>query len=146
MHEGDLLQLCMDRLQPGGCLIVNVHIIPQWASLKDSFLSREFASVQVLRVSGYDQCVVCCLKKNVHDEIPATISPGESRFTVPYAQQMASYLNALNKTDSFLHNFSVDGDWLLRSQSLYGARCAAVHGTVPQVTECRLWHHTTWEG
>lgn len=68
MHEEAMLELCRRRLQPGGCLLVNVHVLPTAALLTTLFLRHGFASVQVLRVAGCVQCVVACLAYHENDE------------------------------------------------------------------------------
>lgn len=98
MHEGGLIDLCARRLRPGGVLLVNAHVLPTAANLERDFLTRGFATVQALRVSGCTQTVLACV---VPDE-KAPIAEHRlhvreekcNRFTVHQLQVLARGLNA----------------------------------------------------
>ncbi|EKF38446.1 hypothetical protein MOQ_001348 [Trypanosoma cruzi marinkellei] len=147
MHDGSLIDVCQSRLCPGGVLIVNAHILPTREALEEQFLSRGFASVQVLRVAGCVQSIVVCLAR---DKASASIPKEEKsingrggrrqierldRFCVRHARHLASYIRYASRADPgmcrlFRNGFSLDANWLRSSRSVKGASC-----------NTRVWEH-----
>ncbi|KPA85286.1 hypothetical protein ABB37_01627 [Leptomonas pyrrhocoris] len=98
MHEGGLIDLCARRLRPGGVLLVNAHVLPTAANLERDFLTRGFATVQALRVSGCTQTVVVCVTPDAEMDQKGGKTQREekcARFTMHQLQQLAHQLNAL---------------------------------------------------
>ncbi|RNF18653.1 hypothetical protein TcG_04765 [Trypanosoma cruzi] len=147
MHDGSLIDVCQSRLCPGGALIVNAHILPTREALEEQFLSRGFASVQVLRVAGCVQSIVVCLAR---DKASARIPNEEKsnkreggqqqigrldRFCIRHARHLASYIQYASRADPgmcrlFRSGFSLDANWLRSSRSVEGASC-----------NTRVWEH-----
>ncbi|KEG11807.1 hypothetical protein DQ04_02261060 [Trypanosoma grayi] len=148
MHDGGLIELCRSRLQPGGALIVNAHILPTTENLEGQFLSHGFATVQVLHVAGCDQSIVVCLagddassqgagadkKLQQNKEEEASVAR-LNRFCVRHARHMAQHIRdavrALpNAMQPLRGGFHLDAAWLKSSRSLKSASCPT-----------RLWEH-----
>ncbi|KAG5475092.1 hypothetical protein CUR178_04542 [Leishmania enriettii] len=107
MHEGTLVELCAQRLRPGGVLLVNAHVLPAVANLRCDFLSYDFSTVQALRVAGYTQTVVACVARDAAvSAAPAAaarapnaavcapfLAEKRGRFTVRQMRLLAAALN-----------------------------------------------------
>lgn len=61
VHNSCLLTRCKKRLTPGGALLINAHVDTDTDTLTKCFLTKGFASVQILKVEGCRQCIVVCL-------------------------------------------------------------------------------------
>ncbi|AYU80341.1 hypothetical protein LdCL_280023700 [Leishmania donovani] len=109
MHEGTLVELCARRLQPGGVLVVNAHVLPSVENLRRDFLGCGFSTVQALRVAGHTQTVVVCVAQDkAADGEPAAaerlassascapmLTEKRGRFTVRQMQVLATALNGV---------------------------------------------------
>lgn len=115
-----LVELCHARLKPGGCLVINAHLLPRREHLlailgaaptdeKDSQTrtttatqrkQTPFATVQALRVSGCDQSIIVCIARDAATESEAEEAEAEeknmekvNRFTLAAARTMATQIN-----------------------------------------------------
>ncbi|ORC87103.1 uncharacterized protein TM35_000242530 [Trypanosoma theileri] len=139
MHDCNLIDLCHARLIPGGAVIVNAHILPTRETLEEQFLSRGFATVQVLRVAGCDQCIVVCLahdKKTLSNQDVVKeemeINGKWNHFSVRHARFLARRLFDIStRCDNISREgFCLDAGWLKSSRCLEGLS----HHT-------RVWEH-----
>ncbi|CCW68653.1 unnamed protein product [Phytomonas sp. Hart1] len=104
IHSRELLELCHQRLRPGGVVVINAHFLPKSEVLKKQFLGYGFASVQALRVAGLNQSIILCLRGPdffpTRDKASSSISQYTAfltqrglRFTLRNARAIAEYIN-----------------------------------------------------
>ncbi|KAH8609720.1 hypothetical protein ERJ75_001172300 [Trypanosoma vivax] len=149
LHEASLIDLCRDRLAPGGLVIVNAHILPRTDTLEEQFLSRGFVTVQVLRIASCQQCMVVCIsghgqsvrrRKTAHLKWLEKREAGEEvemagRFCLQPVARLAQHMRASAEALSATNwqgdlSFLGDTHWLKSSNRLESDYCDA-----------RLWEH-----